>query len=113
MYSLWLGLVIPLRNVVRHPRRTAIALRSVAGGIVALMIANGFVEWVFFDMRESITRAHLGHLQIVRPGYHDAGRADTTGYLLPVTGAEWDLVNGFPAIRADVAPLRSHSSPAS
>jgi putative ABC transport system permease protein len=103
MYSLWLGLVIPLRNVLRHPRRTAIALSSVAGGIIALMIANGFVEWVFFDMRESITRAHLGHLQIVRPGYHDAGRADTTGYVLPVTGAEWDLVNRYPAIRA-VAP---------
>lgn len=99
MHSVWSGVSISVRSILRHPRRTAIAVSSIAGGIVALLLASGFIEWVFFDMRESITRAHLGHLQIVRPGYYDVGRADSAGYLLPLAGREWQTVKDDPAVR--------------
>ena len=77
------ALHLALRGVIRQPRRTAISVAAVAFGIVALMLASGFIEWIFDAMRETTIRVHLGHLQIVRPGFYEAGRADPYRYLLP------------------------------
>ncbi len=57
---------------------------------MALMLANGFIEWIFVDFRESTIKSQLGHLQIVRPGYHDAGKADPYAFLLPGTIPEME-----------------------
>lgn len=59
------------------------ALGAVAFGITALVIASGFIQWIFLDFRETSIRSQLGHIQIVRPGYFDAGKADPYAYLLP------------------------------
>lgn len=67
------------------------------------MLASGFIDWIYFSMREMTIRAQLGHLQIVRPGYYDAGRADPSKYLLPSSTAELDLVKRQPGVVA-VAP---------
>lgn len=112
MHPIRFTLVLAVRSVLRHPRRTAIAVSSVAAGIVALMLANGFVEWVFHDMRESMIRAHLGHLQIVRRGWHDAGHADGQAFLLPERGDAWDIVNRDPDVKI-VAPRLSFTGLAS
>lgn len=56
---------------------------AVAFGITALILTNGFIEWIFLDFRETTIKSQLGHLQIVRPGYHDAGKADPYAFLLP------------------------------
>lgn len=94
---------LALRNLWRQPRRTAIAVSAITGGIIALLLANGFIEWIFQDMRESTIHAHLGHLQVVRPGWHEAGRSDPLAYLLPASGAVLDTVKRVPDI-ATVAP---------
>lgn len=83
MKTLWLDLTLAFRNVRRQRRRSAIATGAVTFGITALILANGFIEWIFLDFRESTIRAGLGHLQIARPGYHDAGKADPYAFLLP------------------------------
>ena len=75
-------------------------------------LANGFIEWIYVDMRESTIRAHLGHLQIVRPGYHEAGHADPFGYLLPEAGPALDLLRREPGVTT-VAPRLSFSGLAS
>src|SRR5687768_9130169 len=74
---------IALRNVLREPRRSGMAVAAVAFGITALILASGFIEWIFLDFRESTIQSRLGHLQITRPGYHDSGRADPYAFLLP------------------------------
>ncbi|WP_097065949.1 ABC transporter permease [Nitrosovibrio sp. Nv4] len=79
----WLDLKLAFRNIVRQKRRSVIAIGAVAFGITALILANGFIEWIFLDFRESTIKSHLGHLQIVRPGYHEAGKADPYAFLLP------------------------------
>ena len=71
------------RNILRQRRRSAIAIVAIAFGITALILATGFIERMFSDIRESTIKPHLGHLQIVRPGYHDAGKANPYAYLLP------------------------------
>jgi len=84
------------------------AVAAVTFGIVALMLASGFIEWIYFDLRESTIHAQLGHLQIVRPGYQSAGRSDPFAYLLPAKSDALDAVRRTPHVKA-VAP-RLHFS---
>src|SRR5690349_2510103 len=76
MRSLWTVPWFAFRSLLRQPRRSAMAVAAVTFGIVALMLASGFIEWIYFDLRESTIHAQLGHLQITRPGYQQGGRAD-------------------------------------
>ncbi len=81
--TIWLDLTLAYRNIVRHRRRSAVAIGAVAFGITALIVASGFIEWILKDFRESTINAQLGHLQIVKPGYYDSGKADPYAFLLP------------------------------
>ncbi len=108
MHSLWLDFSLAFRNVVRQRRRSAIAIGAVAFGITALILASGFIEWIFMDFRESTIQSQLGHLQIVKPGYHDAGKADPYAYLLPEAVPELEAPNEPRKIKT-VAPRLSFS----
>lgn len=83
---------LAFRNLWRNPSRTAISVLSVAGGVVAFLLASGFIEWIFQDMRESTIRSQLGHLQIVKPHYFEKGIADPYAFLLPAASAEQTLI---------------------
>ena len=108
MQSVWLVFSFAFRNIVRQRRRSTIAIAAVAFGITALILANGFIEWIFLDFRESTIKSQLGHLQIVRPGYHDAGKADPYAFLLPDAIPELETPNEPQQIKA-VAPRLSFS----
>jgi putative ABC transport system permease protein len=101
----WLDFILAFRNVVRQKRRSTIAIAAVAFGVTALILANGFIEWIFFDFRESTIRSQLGHLQIVRPGYHGAGKADPYAFLLPDDIPELNAPNEPHQIKALVPRL--------
>lgn len=59
------------------------ALFIVGVGVISMMLADGFVQWVFWAMREGVIQSQLGHIQIVRPGYLTFGSANPFAYLLP------------------------------
>ena len=103
MHFVWTLPRIALRSLIRQPRRTALALSAVTFGAVALMLASGFIDWIFYSMREMTIHAQLGHLQIVRPGYYEAGLADPLRFLLPRSDPVADLVRRQPGVVA-VAP---------
>jgi putative ABC transport system permease protein len=71
------------RNLFRQRRRSLIALGSVAFGIASLIVASGYIEWMFLDFREATIESQYGHIQVTRPGYHENGRSDPFEYLLP------------------------------
>src|SRR5439155_2530179 len=98
-----IDLSLALRSLFRQPRRSAMAIAAVTAGIVALMLASGFIEWIYFDFRESTIHAHVGHLQVLRPGYYVTGRSDPFAYLLPVNGAALDIVAKQPGVKT-IAP---------
>jgi putative ABC transport system permease protein len=75
-------LLLAWREVTRRKRRSAVAIGAIAFGVVALLLASGFIEWIFWSMRESTIRSGLGHIQVTRPGYHEAGLADPLAFLL-------------------------------
>lgn len=109
MITFWLDFKLAFRNLARQRRRSAIAIGSVAFGITALILATGFISWIFEDFRDSTIRSHLGHLQIVRPGYHDAGKADPFAFMLPeLMPPPLHATKTFPQIKV-VAPRLSFS----
>lgn len=71
------------RNLRRSVRRTSLALAIVCGGVVAFLLAGGFISWILIDMRESTIHSQLGHVQVTRPGFFREGLGDPYGYLLP------------------------------
>ena len=76
-------IALVLRNIGRNRVRMAIALSAIAFGVAALLVAGGFIEWIFYAIRESYIKSLAGHIQIVRPGYIARGAADPYRYLLP------------------------------
>lgn len=79
---------LALRNLARNTSRTLVAVGTVAGGVIAFLLAGGFIHWIFQDMREATIHSQLGHAQIVRPGFFEKGIADPYAFLLPAETAD-------------------------
>ena len=94
---------LAVRNLWRHRTRSAIALSAILFGVVALVLSGGFIEWVFFAMREAAIESRFGHIQAVRPGYFTFGTADPYRYLLPEQSPELTKIAAVPEVRL-VAP---------
>src|SRR5690606_27722362 len=110
--ALLTDLFIALRNVLRHRRRSLMGIASIAFGVIALMQAAGFVERVYWAMREDTIRSRLGHIQIMREGYLQRGQADPYAYLLPGDSPIPGEIAQLPGVRA-VAPRLAFSGLAS
>ena len=87
------------RNLMRHRTRTLISLSAIAFGVIALLLAGGFIEWIFWAMREAAIQTGLGHIQITRSGFRDAGFADPNAYILPFDAAELRAVRSAPVVK--------------
>jgi putative ABC transport system permease protein len=86
------------RNLARHRARTLISLSAIAFGVVALLLAGGFIEWIFWAIREATIQKGLGHVQISRPHFRDAGFSDPGAYLLPPSAADVEIVRAAPGV---------------
>jgi len=91
------------RHVVRHGRRSLAGAAAVTFGTVALILAAGFIQWIFWAMREGTIHSGLGHIQIVRSGYLEHGSADPFSYLLPDNSPDRKLIETLPHV-LKVAP---------
>jgi putative ABC transport system permease protein len=100
------------RNLRRNARRTLVAVLTVACGIIAFLLAGGFIAWIFDDMREATIHSQLGHIQIVRPDYFEKGIADPYAFLLPANSAEQKTVEQAPGV-VSVTPRLAFSGLAS
>jgi ABC-type transport system, involved in lipoprotein release, permease component len=96
-------LLIATRNLARNRRRALVALLTVTVGASSLVLADGFIQWIFWAMRESTIESQLGHIQVMRPGYLNAGAADPYAYLLPESSAQRKAIESTPGVKM-VAP---------
>ena len=100
------------RNLRRNSNRTLVATLTVASGIVAFLLAGGFIHWIFHDMREATIHSQLGHIQIVRPGFFEKGIADPYAFLLPAHSDEQKVVEQMAGV-VSVTPRLAFSGLAS
>ncbi len=75
-------LKLALRNVFRHRARTAMTLASILFGVVALVLAGGFIEDTIVETGESMIRSSSGHVQIAKRGYWVYGSRNPEKYLI-------------------------------
>src|SRR5262245_19313435 len=101
-------LKLAMRNTVRHGVRSAIAISAISFSVVALLLAGGFIEWIFWATRENVIQTGMGHIRAVKPGYLESGVAEPFSYLLPATSAELSALEAVPEVKG-VAPRLSAS----
>lgn len=77
-------------------------------GVVAFVLAGGFIEWVYWAMREGTIKANIGHIQVAQPGYFKSGMADPFRFLLPEDAAELAPLEKLPNV-ALISPRLSFS----
>ena len=65
---------IAIRNLRRNVNRSIVAILTVASGVVAFMLAGGFIAWNLEEGREATIHSQLGHAQIVRPDFFEKAR---------------------------------------
>lgn len=85
---------------------------AVAFGVVALVLAGGFIEWGLWFGRDSVIHSQFGHMQIVRKGYYENGIADPFNYLLPKQSQELTQIMALPGVEV-IGPRLSLSGLAS
>lgn len=103
MQVAWSEFISAFRNIVRQYRRSLFGISAVAFGVIALLLAAGFVEWIFWASREGTIQAGLGHIHVMRPGYLEDGQADPNRFLMPDNSAQLSAIEALPAVRT-VAP---------
>lgn len=96
-------IMLAQRNLFRHRKRTVVALAAIGFGVIALLLAGGFIEWIFWGMREGAIQSRLGHIQMARPGYFTNGSSDPFAYLLPDQLDEDQIIESRPEVQI-IAP---------
>jgi putative ABC transport system permease protein len=81
---------------------------AVAFGVIALILAGAFIEWIFWATREGTIYAGLGHIQVARKGFRESGAADLERFRLPPAMPLIETLRADPAVRT-VAPRLSFS----
>lgn len=104
----WGDYLVAFRNITRQYRRSVMGIAAVAFGVVSLILAAGFIEWIFWATREGAIQSGLGHVQVMRAGYLDNGQSDPMRYLLPTSSDELQAIRQFPTVQT-IAPRLSFS----
>jgi len=75
-------LLLAYRNLLRHKARAASIVAAVAFGTAALILSDGFVEDIFFQLGEAIVHSQTGHIQLAKGGYYKYGAHQPDKFLV-------------------------------
>ena len=73
--------VLAWRNVLRNRRRTLLTLAAIGIATVAIVMLGGYVGYTIRGL-QTMTVRDFGHLQIMKRGYLDFGRANPARYAI-------------------------------
>lgn len=91
-------LALALLSIFRQLRRSMTAVLAIAFGIMALLLASGFIEWNLRYGRESTIHSELGHIRLFKPGFLQSGLADPYGYLLDSDAMRDEKIQQLPHV---------------
>lgn len=95
---------LALRNVLRQRRRSVIAIAAISFGVMAMMLAAGYIEWIFRANRDLAIDQQYGHIQVTKRGYQEAGQANPFAFIMPPEDSHaFSVLQHTPGVRS-VAP---------
>lgn len=98
-------LKLALRNIVRKKTHTAMSLAAVVCGVVALILAGGWVNDIFVQLGEALIRSQTGHLQVYKQGFFEAGSRTPERYLIDSPQAVTTQIVATPRVERAMARL--------
>ncbi len=75
-------LKLAVRNLLRQQIRTGMTIAAICLGVVGLIISGGFVQDVYYQLRESVIHSQSGHLQVSRLGFQAHGSRSPEKFLV-------------------------------
>lgn len=99
-------LAVAARNVLRQTRRSRSAVLALAFGVMALILATGFIDWNLRFGRESTIHSQLGHIRVHLPGYLSDGHARPYEFLFSPDDEVLTSIASLPEVKA-IAPRLS------
>src|SRR6266498_4116389 len=87
------------RNLLRQPVRSAIALSAIFFGLISLLLSVGFIEWIFWAMREATVQSRLGHIQVAKAGFFQQAQNDLSSFVLSDQAPELPVIASTPEVR--------------
>ncbi|HEY6930025.1 MAG TPA: FtsX-like permease family protein [Thermoanaerobaculia bacterium] len=89
---------LAFRNLLRQKVRTALTLGAIAFGGAGIILSGGFVEDIFFQLREATIHSQLGHVQVFHAGYSSFGRRAPFQYLIRDPAALMEKLGKMPHV---------------
>jgi putative ABC transport system permease protein len=73
---------LAFRNIFRQKTRTGLTLLAIIAGVIANIFAGGFIEDIFFQIKDATIRSRIGHIQLYKSGYYTLGRRAPFKYMI-------------------------------
>lgn len=93
------------RNVFRQAGRTITTLAAIGFGVMALAVAQGFLEDVFVQLAEAIVHSQSGHIQLARQGFFEHGAHQPEKYLVEDPEGDKKRIATIPEVQDVMARL--------
>lgn len=68
---------LAFRNIQRNHRRTLLNLTMIAGGFCAIVLFQGFTEYLVISMRSGVVDNQFGHFQVAKSNFWDPVSSET------------------------------------
>jgi ABC-type lipoprotein release transport system permease subunit len=74
---------LSVRNLFRHKRRNLMLLIAIVVAVAGVVVTNGLIRGMQFDMREAAVANLTGHIKVLAPGYLDDPNIEKSFELAP------------------------------
>jgi len=64
-----------------------------------LLLSVGFIEWIFWAMREATVQSRLGHIQVAKAGFFQQAQNDLSSFVLSDQAPELPVIASTPEVR--------------
>ncbi len=93
------------RNLLRHKARAASIVAAVAFGTAALILSDGFVEDIFFQLGEAIVHSQTGHIQLAKGGFYKYGSHQPDKFMVEDPEGDERRIASLPEVEDVMARL--------
>jgi putative ABC transport system permease protein len=87
------------RNLLNNYRRSLKTILSIAIGLSACLLAQGFMSYTLLGLRESLINGGIGHIQIYQKGYLKASNDDNLRHLISDSKTVFRELSNVPGIK--------------